>query len=232
MELNKARAMLTAAPQIKDKFNLNFSLRMGNSIKLSFLCLGALCVLRMKWTMKQRGRASHSFLLLFLGGLKGGTPLCSAQEERTRRKEWVSEPQLRSQQMNEIAFLFSSSLVGYGRWHRQWLRRRRDKREEKKSNWIHEVEWSRKQRQVAPWVWFGLELLLHFAKWTMEQRKTAEPIKRNKRQPKAANLPRQVSSINQPSFVGGQLSPTKDWFWLIGCLFFSLSIKLMESTHH
>ena len=41
MELNKARAMLTAAPQIKDKFNLNFSLRMGNSIKLSFLCLGA-----------------------------------------------------------------------------------------------------------------------------------------------------------------------------------------------
>ena len=107
MELNKARAMLTAAPQIKDKFNLNFSLRMGNSIKLSFLCLGALCVLRMKWTMKQRGRASLQLglglLMNWVGYGPESRPIAPLKEENQTKQpqQRASEPQREREQIDE-----------------------------------------------------------------------------------------------------------------------------------
>ena len=108
MELNKARAMLTAAPQIKDKFNLNFSLRMGNSIKLSFLCLGALCVLRMKWTMKQRERAG-GWIEFSCGGLRAAA---------AARQQANKEDQLARQLVSSLPFSFIEE--------KKWIQWRRE----------------------------------------------------------------------------------------------------------
>jgi len=151
-------------PQIKDKFNLNFSLRMGNSIKLSFLCLGALCVLRMKWTMKQRGGESLQLGLglLELSGLWAVAPpwLRSMETSQTKQpQQRASEPQREREQIDETkregksmklimewngiiywmiaaTSLFVESICG-------WAVRRRTKRS--KRNWVEWVKWNSSQ---------------------------------------------------------------------------------------
>ena len=100
--------------------------------------------------------------------------------------------------IHELSFLLSFlELVGYGRWHRQWLRQEEKTKTKRKGR----NEWSRKREKVAQFVFAAVNQ--SFMKWKLIDGA-------NGRQTSGEPSASAVSEINQFFFCGPAVRPQKE----------------------